>query len=71
MDCYLEEYGAPPACNGLQPNLHNMPYSVVAPPSSVGKCLWGVFVCGFGVLFFVVCVRVGVGGVVICRRVCV
>jgi len=36
---------------------------VVAPPSSVVKCLWEVFVWGFGVLFLsCVCVCVGVGG---------
>jgi len=40
-----------------------------APPSSVVKCLWGVFVRGFGVLFLS-CVGVGVGGVVLCRCVC-
>ena len=33
--------------------------TVVAPPSSVVKCLWGVFVWGFGVLFLsYVCVSV-------------
>ena len=41
--------------------------TVVAPPSSVVKCLWLVFVWGFGVM----CVCVGVGGVVLCRCVCV
>jgi len=40
--------------------------TVVAPPSSVVKCLWEVFVWGFGVLFLP-CVCVGVGGVVLCR----
>jgi len=46
--------------------------TVVAPPSSVVKCLWGVFVWGFGVLFLsCVCVCVGVGGAVLCRCVCV
>jgi len=44
--------------------------TVVAPPSSVVKCLWEVFVWGFGVLFLS-CVCVGVGGVVLCRCVCV
>jgi len=44
--------------------------TVVAPPSSVDKCLWEVFVWGFGVLFLL-CVCVGVGGVVLCRCVCV
>jgi len=43
--------------------------TVVAPPSSVVKCVWEVFVWGFGVLFLCVCV--GVGGVVLCRCVCV
>jgi len=41
---------------------------------SVVKCLWEVFVWGFGVLFLsCVFVCVGVGGVVLCRcvRVCV
>jgi len=38
-------------------------------PSCVVKCLWGVFVWGFGVLFSS-CVCVGVGGVVLCRCVC-
>jgi len=42
----------------------------VCSPSSVVKCLWGVFVWGFGVLFLS-CVCVGVGGVVHCRCVCV
>jgi len=42
--------------------------TVVAPPSSVVKCLWEVFVWGFGRLFLsCVCV----GGVVLCRCVCV
>ena len=46
--------------------------TVVAPPSSVVKCLWEVFVWGFGVLFLsCVCVCVGIGGVVLCRCVCV
>ena len=44
--------------------------TVTAPPSSVVECLWGVFVCRFGVLF-VSCVCVGVGGAVLCRFVCV
>ena len=35
-------------------------------------CLWGVFVWGFGVLFWLcVCVCVGDGGVILCRCVCV
>ena len=43
------------------------PLGVDAPPSSVVKCLWEVFVWGFGVLFLsCVCV----GGVVLCRCVC-
>jgi len=36
----------------------------------VVKCVWGVFVWGFGVVFLS-CVCVGVGGVVLCRWVCV
>jgi len=36
--------------------------TVVAPPSSVVKCLWGVFIWGFGVLFLS-CVCVSVSGV--------
>ena len=40
-------------------------------PSSVVKCLWEVFVWGFGVLFLS-CVCVCVGGVVLCSlSVCV
>jgi len=41
--------------------------TVVAPPSSVVKCLWEVFVWG---VVLVVCVCVGVGGVVLCWCVC-
>ena len=44
--------------------------TVVAPPSSVVKCLRWVFVWACGVLFLS-CVCVGVGGVVLCRCVCV
>ena len=44
--------------------------TVVAPPSSVVKCLWEVFVWGV-VLVVCVCVCVVVGGVVLCRCVCV
>jgi len=44
--------------------------TVVAPPSSVAKRLWEVFVWGFGVVFLS-CACVGVGGVVLCRYVCV
>jgi len=48
-----------------------MARTVVAPPSSVVKRLWGV-VWGFGGLFLsCVCVCVCVGGVVLCRCVCV
>ena len=42
--------------------------AVVAPTSSVVKCLREVFVWG---VVLVVCVCVGVGGVVLCRCVCV
>jgi len=38
--------------------------------ASVVKCLWEEFVWGFGVVFLS-CVCVGVGGVVLCRCVCV
>jgi len=41
-----------------------------APPSSVVKCLWEVFVCGFGVVFFS-CVCVAVSGVLFSVGVCV
>jgi len=34
-----------------------------APPSSVVKCLWEVFVWRFGVLLFLSCVLVSVSGV--------
>jgi len=44
--------------------------TVVAPPSSVVKCLWGVFVWGVGVLFLS-CVCVGVGRLVLSMCVCV
>jgi len=59
----------------LGPSLNMLPFTtgprtVVAPPSSVVKCFWEVFVWGFGVLF-VSCVCVGVGGAVLCRCVCV
>ena len=47
-----------------------MARTVVAPPSSIVKCLWEVFVGGFGVLFWS-CVCVCVGVVVLCRCVCV
>jgi len=45
--------------------------TVVAPPSSVVKCVWGVFVWGFWGVVLVVCVCVDVGGVVLCVCVCV
>jgi len=46
--------------------------TVVAPPSHVVKCLWGMFFGGCWVWFLscvcvFVCVCVGVGGVVLCR----
>jgi len=44
--------------------------TVVAPPSSVFKCLWDVFVLGFGVLFLS-CVCVSVSGVLFSVGVCV
>ena len=44
--------------------------TVIAPPSSVVKCLWEVFVWGFGVLF-VSCVCVSVSGVLFSVGVCV
>jgi len=44
--------------------------TVVALPSSVVKCLWEVFVWGFGALFLS-CVCVCVAGVVLCWCVCV
>jgi len=44
--------------------------TVVAPPSSVVQCLWGVFVWGVGVLF-VSCVCVSVTGVLFSVGVCV
>jgi len=44
--------------------------TVVAPPSSVVKCLWEVFVWGFGV-FFLTCVCVSVSGVLFSVGVCV
>jgi len=43
--------------------------TVVAPPSSVVKCLWGVFVSGFGVFSCRVCVSVS--GVLFSVGVCV
>jgi len=42
----------------------------VAPPSSVVKCLWEVFVRGFGVLFLS-CACVSVSGVLFSVGVCV
>jgi len=44
--------------------------TVVAPPSSVVKCLWEVLVGGLGGCSCRVRVCVGVGGVVLCRCVC-
>jgi len=44
--------------------------TVVAPPSSVVKCLWEVFVWGFGVLFLS-CACVMVWGVLFSVSVCV
>jgi len=44
--------------------------TVVAPPSSVVRCVWEVFVWGFGVLFLS-CVRVSVSGVLFSIGVCV
>jgi len=44
--------------------------TVVAPPSSVVKCLWEVFVWGFGVLFLS-CACVSVSGVLFSVGVCV
>ena len=54
----------------LSPSLsiHTRPYRTV--PSSVVKCLWEVFVWGFGALFLFLS-YVCVGGVVLCRCVCV
>ena len=43
-------------------HLHTQGESVVAPPSSVVKCLWKVFVWGFRVLFLS-CACVSVSGV--------
>jgi len=49
-----------------------MAATVVAPPSNVVKCLWGVFVWGFGVLFLsYVCVCVSVSAVLFSVGVCV
>ena len=46
--------------------------TVVAPPSSVVKCLWEVFVWGFGVLFLsCACVCVSLSGVLFSVGVCV
>jgi len=45
-------------------------HTVVAPPSSVLKCLWEVFVRGFGVLFLS-CACVSVSGVWFSVGVCV
>jgi len=44
--------------------------TVVAPPSSVVKCLWEVFVLGVGVLFLS-CVCVSVSAVLFSVGVCV
>jgi len=44
--------------------------TVVAPPSSVVKCLWEVFVWGFGVLFLS-CACVSMLGVLFSVGVCV
>jgi len=44
--------------------------TVVAPPSSVVKCLWEVFIWGFGVLLLS-CVCVSVSGVLFSLCVCV
>ena len=46
--------------------------TAVAPPPSGAKCLWGVLVWGFGVLFLsCVCVCVSVSGVLFSVGVCV
>ena len=50
--------------------VHPTGRTVVAPPSSVVKCLWEVFVWGFGVLFLP-CVCVSVSGVLFSVGVCV
>jgi len=44
--------------------------TVVAPPSSVVKCLWEVFIWGFGVLFLS-CACVSVPGVLFSLSLCV
>ena len=44
--------------------------TVVVPPSSVVKWLWGVFVCGCGVLVLS-CVSVSVSGMLFSVGVCV
>ena len=52
----------------------NQYVTVVAPPSSVVKCLWGVFVWGFGVLFLscvCVCRCRGSCSLSVCVCVCV
>jgi len=47
------------------------PSTVVAPPSSIVKCLWGVFVLGICGFVLVVCVCVSVSGVLFSVGVCV
>jgi len=44
--------------------------TVVSPPSSVVKCLWEVFIWGFGVVFLS-CACVSVPGVLFAVGVCV
>jgi len=53
------------------PVLWEVARTVVAPPSSVVKCLWEVFVRECGVLFLSCCVCVSVSGVLFSFSVCV
>jgi len=62
-------YGWKPS-HGLRARAWEVARTVVAPPSSVVKCLYVVFVWGCGVLFLS-CARVSVSGVLFSVGVCV
>jgi len=62
----------PPTLTSARPptRVWEVARTVVAPPSSVVKCLWEVLVWGFGVLFLS-CVCASVSGVLFSVGVCV
>jgi len=66
------DFGLIPLSIHTRPSAWEVARTAVAPPSSVVKCLWEVFVWGCGMLFLsCACVCVGGGGVVLCVGVCV